>query len=97
MKRFLLLLLTLFVSLVSWSQNVIREGNRFIQQSSESTIKKDNPQPTPYEYVAKDGKVYPIYLSSKGKAFIIRVSKKTGKEWKQYLPEVTQELEKKKQ
>jgi hypothetical protein len=34
------------------------------------------------------GKVYPVFLSAKGKAFVWRVSKKTGREYKQYRPEI---------
>jgi len=36
--------------------------------------------------------VYPIYLSSTGKAFIKKVSKKTGKEYKQYIPEIGKQI-----
>ena len=36
-------------------------------------------------FKAADGKIYPIYKSINGKFYIIRVSKKTGKEYKQYL------------
>lgn len=48
---------------------------------------------TQYVFKAKDGKEYPIYISKQGKAFIWRVSKKTGKQYKQYLPEVTKQLQ----
>jgi hypothetical protein len=76
------------------SQNVTRKGNVFIQDSSKIK-KKDNPTLTPYTYKAADGTTYPIYMSSTGKCFIIRASGKTGKPYKQYLPEVTKQLSKK--
>lgn len=38
------------------------------------------------------GVEHPIYLSSTGKAFIKKVSKKTGKEYKQYLPEIGKQI-----
>ena len=70
------------------AQNVIRNGNVFTQQSKQ----KAEITKTKYVYVDKDGVKYPIYLSSKGKAFIVKVSKKTGKEYKQYLPEITKQI-----
>lgn len=77
----------------SGAQNVQRQGNVFVEQKAARTTQA---QKTEYVYKAKDGKEYPIYLSKNGKAFIIRVSKKTGKEYRQYLPQVTEELNKQK-
>ena len=94
MKKSIFLLITaLFSAIMSFGQNVIRKGNTFVSQPSEKQIQKDEPIKTQYTFVAKDGLVYPIWLSKNGKAFIIRTSKKTGKEYRQYLPEVTAELE----
>ena len=90
MKKLFIMLALVFMAGASnvSAQDVKRQGNMFVQQqSSTSTATK-----TKYTFKAKDGKVYPIYLSKNGKAFIIRVSKKTGKEYKQYLPEVTKQL-----
>ena len=71
------------------AQNVKREGNKFV------TVKQDTAtKQTDFVFVDKDGNAYPIYLSPKGKAFIICRSKKTGKEYKRYLPKVTEELQK---
>ena len=67
------------------AQNVIRKGNQFEQVDSQKSRK------TEYTYKAKDGKVYPIFLSARGKAYINRISK-NGKEYKQYLPKVTEAL-----
>lgn len=77
----------------SGAQNVQRQGKVFVEQKATRTTQA---QKTEYVYKAKDGKEYPIYLSKNGKAFIIRVSKKTGKEYRQYLPQVTEELNKQK-
>lgn len=76
------------------AQSVTRQGKLFIQNPSNSTIKKDSITLTGYYYVTSDGTRYPIYKSSKGKCFIIRTSSKTGKEYRQYLPEVTKQLSK---
>lgn len=70
------------------AQQVVKQGTQFVQQSKKSAGSKK----TQYTYKASDGKVYPIYMSAKGKCYIIRTSKKTGKEYKQYLPEVTKQL-----
>ena len=71
------------------AQSVTKQGTMFVQQSK----KCKSATKTKYTYKAADGKVYPIYLSPNGKAFIIRVSKKTNKEYRDYLPEVTKQLQ----
>ena len=50
------------------------------------TAKKAKSQPVKTEltYTIK-GIVYPVYKGSKGGYYIIRTSKKSGKEYKQYL------------
>lgn len=74
------------------AQSVTRQGNIFVQDTSSHKIAKDNPTLTKYFYLASDGTKYPIYISANGKCFIIRVSK-NGKEYRQYLPEVTRALQ----
>lgn len=75
-------------------QSVVRNGKMFIQQSNSNKIEKDSATLTGYFYIDTKGVKYPIYMSSKGKCFIIRTSAKTGKQYKQYLPEVTKQLSK---
>lgn len=77
------------------AQSVVRKGNTFYQQSSSSKIEKDSAVFTGYHYFDTKGVRYPIYMSSKGKCFIWRTSSKTGKPYKQYLPEITKQLAKK--
>lgn len=89
-KLFLIICLTLLGS-VAYCQDVIRKGNTFEQVSKKKT--KETYKATPYTYVASDGNKYPIYVSEKGKYFIIRKSAKTGKEYRQYLPKVQEQLE----
>ncbi len=74
-------------ALSTHAQNVIRQGDTFIQQCDSTTVTK-------YRYKTKDGKSYPVYLSSRRKAFIIKTSKKTGKEYRQYLPKITEAISK---
>lgn len=98
MKHFITLLvcvLTLaIIPIKGEAQNCVLKGKTFEQVNSPKTSKqKDMGTKTPYTFKAKDGKEYPIYTSKQGKAFIWRVSKKTGKQYKQYLPEVTKQLQ----
>lgn len=75
------------------AQDYKQEGTTFIQTTSKSNSSKATKTGYTWE---KDGVKYPIYLSAKGKAYIIRTSKKTGKEYKQYLPDTVAETVKKK-
>lgn len=77
------------------AQEVVRKGHSFYQQQSTNKIAKDSVVFTGYHYFDTKGIRYPIYMSSKGKCFIIRTSSKTGKQYKQYLPEITKQLAKK--
>lgn len=74
------------------AQSVVRKGNTFYQQSNSNKIEKDSAVFSGYYYFDTKGIRYPIYLSSKGKCFIWRTSAKTGKQYKQYLPEITKQL-----
>jgi len=91
---FLLLCVSSLYS-VCRAQNVTRQGNVFVQDSSSHKPKKQDVTLTKYFFIAADGNKYPIYMSANGKYFIIRKSSKTGKEYRQYLPEVTKQLSKK--
>lgn len=85
----LLLLLALCCCIDAVAQNVERQGNTFVQKKSE----RDNTSTkTSYVYTDAKGNSYPVYLSSTGKAYIVKVSKKTGKEYKQYIPEVGKQI-----
>lgn len=91
-KALILVLFVLLGGMTAQAQTVVRNGNTFTQVSKAK--QKEAFKTTPYTYVAADGTKYPIYLSGHGKYFIIRKSKKTGKEYRQYLPNVNKELEK---
>lgn len=69
-----------------------RQGNEFIQKSNSYT--KGQVIKTDYVYVDSKGQRDTIYISSTGKAFVYRISKKTGNVYKRYLPEVTEQLKK---
>ena len=76
------------------SQNAYkREGKTFIQQTGTRAGKTDTA--TAYVWKDKQGNEYPIILHTYAKgekagrttAYVIRTSKKTGKEYKYYLPD----------
>ena len=96
MKKFVLLVCIILLGGIAYAhaQKVVRNGNNFTQVTSKAQ-KQTEVIKTQYTYTASDGNIYPIYLSSTGKAFIIRKSSRTGKEYRQYLPEVTKQLQQK--
>ena len=86
MKKIILcILLALFC--ITISAEVKREGNTFrVEQTT-----KESDTKTQYTWVDKDGNVYPVFITKRGACYIFRTSKKTGKEYKQYLPKNIQE------
>ena len=67
-----------------------QEGNTF---SSVKTTKTVTSEKTPYTWKDSKGEEYPIYISSTGSCFVIKVSSKTGKEYRQYLgPKISEEI-----
>jgi len=78
MKK-LLLVAMLFISVNGFSQKLIKDAN-----GNYHTTKVEDKK-TANTFTDDKGVVYPIYLNSKEKPYVIRKSKKTGKEYKQYL------------
>lgn len=64
-----------------YAQSVVRSGNTFAAKVSNSS--KDIK--TKYTWKDSKGIEYPIYVGRSGSCYVIKVSKKTGKEYKQYL------------
>ena len=57
-------------------------GNyRVVYQKSDSA----KGEPTGKYLIVKDGTKYPVYLGANGRFYVIRTSKKTGKQYKQYI------------
>jgi hypothetical protein len=81
----------MFIASVNCFAEVKRDGNTFkVEQTSSSTDTQ-----TKYQWKDKEGNKYPIFITKKAACYIKRVSKKTGKEYKQYLPKDVQETIKK--
>lgn len=88
MKTFILSLILCVCGICSMHAEVVREGTNFrVEQVKEQGA----DFPTYYTYTDKSGKVYTIYRSKNKSYYIKKVSKKTGKEYKQYLPKEIQE------
>lgn len=87
MKRYIFCLLIALFSIASYSQDVVKEGKTFKVQTTQTT----SEQQTEYTWEDKKGVKYPIFISKNGACYIKRISSKTGKEYKQYLPKEIQE------
>lgn len=72
------------------AQNVVKQGNTFVQTTVGDSIA------TQYYYQDTQGYKYPIFLSSKGKAYCWVRSKKSGKMYRKYLPKITELIKKEK-
>lgn len=89
MKKLLFLLIMMVCSstgvVTFGQQTIVLDGKTFVVQNPAGT-----PKDSKTEYVFKDAKgvSYPIYLSKGGNAYIIKISKKTGKEYKCYITEI---------
>ena len=91
MKKIIIVAIMLFsLSLGVQAQSVVKSGNTFTQVSNKKPA--DEGTATKYQYVDSKGIVYTVMLSSKGKAFIWKTSQKTGKMYKQYLPEIGKQI-----
>lgn len=89
MRKFIIITLLSIFSLSIYA-DITREGNTF--KADKSTIV--NTQ-TPYTWEDKEGNKYPIYITKKGACYILKISKKTSKEYKYYLPKEIQKTIKK--
>ena len=93
MKKLFIAAIMLFsLSLGVQAQSVVKSGNTFTQVSNKGGKSGGKETKTQYTFKDSKGNVYPIYLSASGKAFIKRVSKKTGKEYRQYVPEIGKQI-----
>lgn len=88
-KIFIILMLVMGISSIGAAQNspakVERKGKTFIQTKSST---KAQPVATEFNWQDSKGNEYPIFINTaSGRCFVMKVSGKTGKEYKYYLPE----------
>ena len=84
MKKVTIVLGLILASAIAFSQpKLTKDSNgNYVMQKSRSS---DTDSLTGKKVLATDGNEYSIYVTKNGKYYIIRTSKKTGNEYKQYL------------
>jgi len=84
MKKILLCAICIAFGATLSAQNYTRNGKEFsvVKQVS----KKVSDEKTGYTWKDSKGNVYDIYITAKNACYTIRVSQKTGNEYRAYLP-----------
>ena len=85
MKKFFMIAALFAACVVMNAQNVKLEGKTYM--ATKASRSKEEPKVTGYDWQDSKGNKYPIFISGSGSCFVIRVSQKTGKEYRQYLGE----------
>jgi hypothetical protein len=81
----LLFISFLLISSITHSQTLVKTDNKG-NYVAVSTVKvKVADKDTGKTYTDSKGEVYKVYVTSTNRLYILRKSKKTGKEYKQYL------------
>lgn len=78
----ILLAVMLIFSINAFSQNVIIDKRGNYITTSKTSVPETNTGKT---YTDSKGNVYPVFVTKKGKLYVIKVSKKTNKEYRYYL------------
>jgi hypothetical protein len=89
MKYIVLIALAILLGVNNSSSyaQVVREGNTFSSVQQSNRRSSNPPVKTKYTYKEND-EIYPIYISmNTGSCFIIKKSRRTGKEYRKYLGE----------
>lgn len=104
MKKFIIGVICIILATLVGCQNakaqtINREGKTFVSETNKSN--KANDIETSYYWKSPKGETYKIYLhkytkgdkKDKWGSYVLRVSQKTGKEYKYFLPEdITAEI-----
>jgi hypothetical protein len=85
MKKATLILSLLLASSLAFSQSKVEKdaNGNYVQISASKRASEDKPLGK--TFTTSKGETYPIYVSERGKYYIIRTSKETGNQYKQYL------------
>ena len=78
------------ILLALFSININAEVKRVNDTFKVEKTTKESDTKTKFTWEDKEGNKYPIYITKRGSCYIVRVSKKTNKEYKQYLPKDVQ-------
>ena len=86
MKKLLFILAIMSVAFTNeiYAQSYTYADNTYTQVASKGRTATP-PTKTPFTYKDSKGKSYTIYLNSNGRAFVLKTSQKTGKEYRYYL------------
>lgn len=89
MIKKLFIVMMMLMSITYSHAEIIKEGKTYSQVVKSKTPDKDSG----FTYKDSKGNIYPIFISKSGSCYILRVSKKSGKKYKQYLgKEISQEI-----
>lgn len=89
MIKKLFIVMMMLMSITYTNAEIIKEGKTYSQVTKSKTPDKDSG----FTYKDSKGNIYPIMISKSGSCYILRISKKSGKEYKQYLgKEISQEI-----
>ena len=81
MKAFII-----YILLALFSININAEVKRVNDTFKVENTTKESDTKTKFTWEDKQGNKYPIYITKRDSCYIVRISKKTNKEYKQYLP-----------
>lgn len=83
MRKFILIAILVIASVsASYAQNYTKSGKTY---KAEKVEKQSSERKTGFIWEDSKGNTYPIYMGKTGACYIKRISKNTGKEYKQYL------------
>lgn len=81
MIKKLFIVVMMLMSITYSNAEIIKEGKTYSQVTKSKTPDKDSG----FTYKDNKGNIYPILIGKSGACYIVRISKKSGKEYKQYL------------
>ena len=83
MRKLILIAILVIASVsASYAQNYTKSGKTY---KSEKVEKASTERETGFTWEDSKGNTYPIFMGKTGSCYIKRISKNTGKEYKQYL------------
>jgi hypothetical protein len=85
MKKAILIVVLMSLGEMFYSQTVKQNADGNYEPVKKETVKKSEAKATGKTYTDNKGESYPVYESKNQKLFIIKTSKKTGKNYNYYL------------
>lgn len=91
MKYVILILVVSLIAIQAHGQTIHRDSSG---NYKEVYTPRSYSKPTGHTFTDRRGNTYPVLISTHGKLFVIRKSKKTGKEYREYLKIDSTEIKK---